>query len=154
MFISITSFKRGSSKTNLGEHIVIEMQARRHVMFDERALFYASHTYVNQLTDEELKQENWYRFIKAVYAIQFLDFDTNLAKGITRDIDHDTLIDRVKGHKMKDENYIKHYIMTDKYSGQTIGALQMIQIELPRANTFLNLKPSNTKFQQLLLERI
>lgn len=42
-------------------HYIIEMQAKRHVMFDERALFYACSTYSKQLPQDRLVRGTpWY----------------------------------------------------------------------------------------------
>ena len=125
--------------TKQGQHVVIEMQKRRHIMFDERALFYLCHTYADQLSNEALAETAWYLNLKKVYAINFVDYDTNNARGIESDKSNDTLIDRVRDNKMGDTNYIKHYMFTDQYSKQVIDHLQLIQVELPRADRILGL---------------
>ena len=51
-------------------HYIIEMQAKRHVMFDERALFYACSTFARQLSERDLSAENWYLNLKPVIALQ------------------------------------------------------------------------------------
>ncbi len=127
-----------------GVHYIIEMQAQRHVMFDERALFYACGTYARQLSERELSAENWYINLKPVIALQILDYDTNRIRGLRAEVP-DTLVDKVKEHPLPPEQFIKHYILTDK-SGQQIDYLQMIQVELPRAEKIRHLFPPQTDF--------
>jgi hypothetical protein len=52
--------------------IIIEMQAKGHVMFDEWSIFYASYTFSHQFMDEILRDKDWFKEIKLVYAIQLL----------------------------------------------------------------------------------
>jgi predicted transposase/invertase (TIGR01784 family) len=115
-------------------HYIIEMQAKRHVMFDERSLFYACSTYSRQLSEKELSEEDWYIKLKPVIALQILDYDTNRVKGIKSDVP-DTLVSRVKRHPLPDGEFTKHYLITDINSGQTIDYLQLVQVELPRAES-------------------
>jgi|JI6StandDraft_1071083.scaffolds.fasta_scaffold97670_2 predicted transposase/invertase (TIGR01784 family) len=115
-----------------GHHYVIEMQAHRHINFDERVLYYSASTYSQQLSEKELQDPMWYRNLKPTIAIQVLGYDTNRALGI-KDKVPDSLIERAKNNPLPDDQFMKHYIMTDKHSGQEIKHLQMIQIELPRA---------------------
>ncbi|CAL6058526.1 Conserved_hypothetical protein [Hexamita inflata] len=140
--------------TEKGESIVIEMQSRRHIMFDERALFYAASTFVGQMQiqkDQISTQKNtdklpsqqleWYERLKKVYTIQFIDYDSNLITGIKSQTKiEDSMIKRIKDHQMKDDQFIKHYVFYDKNgSGQEIDTLQLIQIEFPRADKIKNL---------------
>mgnify|MGYP000335801230 CR=1 FL=1 len=118
-------------RTDSGKHIVVEMQVKRHVAFDERALFYAAATYSQQISKESLGNKGWYEKLHPVYAVQIVDYDTNKIRGIKADID-DLLVDRVKAHPMEEGEFRKIYKMTDQISGQTIDHLQMIQLELPR----------------------
>lgn len=53
-------------RTQNGTHYSIEMQAKRHIMFDERALYYACATYANQLTSTQLQDEHWYHDLRPV----------------------------------------------------------------------------------------
>jgi predicted transposase/invertase (TIGR01784 family) len=115
-----------------GVHYVIEMQAHRHIYFDERALFYGASTFTQQLTEEECEDPMWYRNLKPTIAIQVLGYDSNRATGI-KDKVSDTLLERVKNNPLPEGHFMKHYMMTDTHSGQKIKHLQMIQIELPRA---------------------
>ncbi|CAO4844494.1 MAG: hypothetical protein FADNKDHG_01301 [Holosporales bacterium] len=39
----------------------------------------------------------------------------------------------------------KHYLMTDKYSGQKLDHLQMVQIELPRFQVISLPRPGETR---------
>jgi len=124
-------------RTQRGERVIVEMQARRHLMFEERALFYATATYARQLSEEERKHEDWYRNLKPVYALQILNYDTNKARGI-QDLEfEDTLVERVKEHPLPEGCYQKHYKMQDQNSGQTLDHLNLIQIELPRVREIL-----------------
>ena len=47
-------------RTKSGDHIIIEMQVRRHVYFDERALFYAASVFSGQFSEKELEKPTWY----------------------------------------------------------------------------------------------
>ena len=115
-----------------GCHYVIEMQAYRHINFDERALYYAASAYSQQLPEKEFQDPMWYRNLNPTIAIQVLGYDTNRCLGI-KDKVSDSLIERAKNNPLPDGQFMKHYVMTDKHSGQEIRHLQMIQIELPRA---------------------
>jgi predicted transposase/invertase (TIGR01784 family) len=124
-----------------GCHYVIEMQAHRHINFDERALFYAASVYSQQLPEQELRDSMWYRNLNPTIAIQVLGYDSNRARGL-KDKISDSLIERAKNNPLPENQFMKHYMMTDQGSGQVIKHLQMIQIELPRArkNVFPPLK--------------
>lgn len=126
-----------------GSHYIIEMQAQRHIHFDERALYYTAATYSQQISEEAFRDPMWYRNLNPTIAIQVLGFDTNRARGIGDKI-ADSLIERVKNNPLQDNQFMKHYVMTDKHSGQEIRHLQMIQIELPRAKK--NVFPPNKDF--------
>jgi hypothetical protein len=120
-----------------GHRYIVEMQSKRHVLFDERALFYACSVYSRQVDEKDFDDEGWYKLLKPVIAIQIVDYDSNRARGLTEKKDDgvlvdDTLIQRVKDHPLPKGQAEKHYRMTDKHSGQTINYLDMIQIELPR----------------------
>jgi len=115
-----------------GCHYVIEMQAHRHINFDERVLFYSASTFSQQLSETELQDPMWYRNLKPTIAIQVLGYDSNRALGI-KDKISDSLLERAKSNPLPEGQFMKHYLMTDKHSGQEIKHLQMIQIELPRA---------------------
>jgi len=115
-----------------GCHYVIEMQAHRHINFDERALFYAASAYSQQLPEAEFQDPMWYRNLNPTIAIQVLGYDSNRALGI-KDKISDSLVERAKNNPLPEDHFMKHYMMTDKHSGQEIKHLQMIQIELPRA---------------------
>ena len=130
-----------------GTRYIIEMQARRHVMFDERALFYACNTYGRQLSNTELEKRNWYLNLKAVLALQIINYDSENVKGMKVEGDvKDTLLERVQSRPMDEKQYIKHYELKDKYSGQTIDHFQMIQVELPRADRLKSLTPPRENF--------
>jgi len=108
------------------------MQAHRHINFDERVLYYGASTYARQISEEEFQDPMWYRNLHPVIAIQVLGYDTQRCLGIHDKIP-DSLVERAKKHPMQVGQFMKHYILTDKYSGQEIRHLQIIQIELPRA---------------------
>jgi hypothetical protein len=40
--------------------IIIEIQAKCYVIFDERSLFYASYTFSHQFTDKILREKDWF----------------------------------------------------------------------------------------------
>jgi predicted transposase/invertase (TIGR01784 family) len=115
-----------------GCHYVIEMQAHRHINFDERALYYGASAFVQQIAEKDFKDPMWYRNLNPTIAIQVLGYDSNRCLGLKDDIP-DSLLERAKQNPLPEGQFIKHYIMTDKHSGQEIKHLQMIQIELPRA---------------------
>lgn len=94
-----------------GCHYVIEMQAHRHINFDERALFYAASTYSQQLQEKEFLDPMWYRNLKPTIAIQVLGYDSNRALGI-KDHISDSLLERAKAHPLPDNQFMKHYVMT------------------------------------------
>lgn len=129
--------------TSNKDHVIIEMQMRRHTNFDERALFYAAYTFSHQLTNEELKKKEWYNNLKRVYAIQILNYDSNRATPLQSNDIKDSLPGRVKGHEMKKEDFMKHYKMTDGDSGQTLDSIQILQIELPRVKNQFQFPPRN-----------
>ncbi len=120
-------------RTKSGVHIIIEMQVRRHVYFDERALFYAASVFSRQLSEKELEKQTWYKGLMPTYAVQILGYDSNRAKGIEDEEIDDALLKKAKEHPILPNQFIKHFKMTEQQSGQTIDHLQMIQIELPRA---------------------
>jgi predicted transposase/invertase (TIGR01784 family) len=119
-------------KSKSGASYIIEMQARRHIYFDERALFYLCNTYGRQLSEAEMSNQDWYRSLKPTIALQVLDYDSNRIRGIKDDNVKDTQIQRVKDHPLNKGDYIKHYTMTDSHSKQQLDHIQMIQVELPR----------------------
>jgi predicted transposase/invertase (TIGR01784 family) len=116
-----------------GTHYIIEMQSKRHIMFDERILFYACGTFAQQLTEKELSDKNWYTNLKTVIALNVVDYNSNLVRGLTLPGTVDNMLERVRDHPLKDGDFIKHYKLTDKASGQEIDHLQLVQVELPRA---------------------
>jgi predicted transposase/invertase (TIGR01784 family) len=130
-----------------GAHYVIEMQAKRHVNFDERALFYACATYSRQIQEEGFKDPVWYKTLKPVIGIQVLDYDTNRARGIKDEDIKDTLIERVKQNPLLGGEFLKHYLMTCQKSSQKLDHLQLIQIELGRVTK--QLYPPRSDFNEL-----
>jgi hypothetical protein len=128
-----------------GESIILEIQLRRHIGFDERALFYAARAYSNSFNAKDGTEGTWYEKLKKTYSIQLLGYDSNKIIGINHPLMVDALMERVAKHPMKDGDFIKHYVMTDRFSGQQIEHLQMIQIELPRAEA-LPLFPPDAHF--------
>jgi hypothetical protein len=130
-----------------GEHLILELQLQRHIFFDERILFYAARTYSHQLDNKILATGGWYKNLKKAYAIQILGYDSNQIIGISDPVVDDSLLDRVEKHPMKTGDFMKHYVMTDRFSGQQIDHLQIIQVELPRAES-LNLFPPSREFTE------
>jgi hypothetical protein len=137
--------------TDKKDKVIIEMQARRHAMFDERALYYAAYTYSHQLSEEILKRHDWHESLRLVYAIQFLDYDTQRIRGIQskegeEDLDR-PFIDEIQAHPMGRDEFMKHYVMTDQNSGQVIRrGIHLIQIELPRVTNIKALSPGQDNF--------
>jgi hypothetical protein len=127
-----------------GCHYVIEMQAHRHINFDERVLYYAASTYSRQLPEKEFENLTWYEKLKPTIAIQILGYDTNRVLGIKDENISDSLLERARDNPLPEGQFMKHYLLTDRHSGQTIKHLQMIQIELPRARE--NLFPPQKDF--------
>ena len=130
---------------NSNIHYIVEMQAQRHVMFDERALFYAASTYSRQLTEKQLSSEDWYIKLNPVIALQILDYDTNRVRGITAVVP-DTLGERVAENPLPEGEFIKHYMLIYGKSRQVIDYLQMVQVELPRAEKIRKLFPPKQNF--------
>jgi hypothetical protein len=120
-------------------------------MFDERALYYAAYTYSHQLSEEILKRHDWHESLRLVYAIQFLDYDTQRIRGIQakegeEDLDR-PFIEEIQAHPMERDEFMKHYVMTDQNSGQTIKrGIHLIQIELPRVTSIRVLSPGQDGF--------
>jgi hypothetical protein len=139
--------------TDKKDKVIIEMQAKRHAMFDERALYYAAYTYSHQLTEEILKRHDWHESLRLVYAIQFLDYDTQRIRGIQprageEDLDR-PFIEEIQAHPMERDEFMKHYVMTDQNSGQTIRrGMHLIQIELPRVTSIKALSPEQDDFME------
>ena len=133
-----------------GAHYIVEMQSRRHVMFDERALFYARSTYARQLSEKQLREDCWFYHLKPVIALQVLNYDSNKIRGIKGILEgiKDTLIQRVKDAPMKDDQFLKHYVVVEKFSAQVIDYLQIIQVELPRAERMKELFPPSNYFTE------
>lgn len=119
-------------KANSGARYIIEMQARRHIYFDERALFYLCNTYGRQLTEAQMKSHDWYRSLKPTIALQVLDYDSNRIRGIKDASIEDTQVERVKENPLPEGEYVKHYAMTCRHSHQQLDHVHMIQVELPR----------------------
>ncbi|MDP3936124.1 MAG: PD-(D/E)XK nuclease family transposase, partial [Alphaproteobacteria bacterium] len=120
-------------KSKSGASYLVEMQARRHILFDERALFYLCNTYGRQLSEAEMRTKDWYRSLKPTIAVQVLDYDSNRIRGIKdREGIEDTQVKRVREHPLPKGDYIKHYTMKDGHSGQELDHIQMVQVELPR----------------------
>jgi hypothetical protein len=139
--------------TDKKDKVIIEMQAKRHTMFDERALYYAAYTYSHQLSEEILKRHDWHESLRLVYAIQFLDYDTQRIRGIQpregeEDLDR-PFIDEIQAHPMRRDEFMKHYVMRDQNSGQTIKrGIHLIQIELPRVTSIKALSPEQDDFME------
>jgi predicted transposase/invertase (TIGR01784 family) len=130
-------------RTKSGERFIVEMQVKRHLLFDERALHFACLTYSTQLSAEERRDEHRFHALKPVIVIQVLDYDSNRVRGVQlpEGVKSDPLIERVSENPLKEGQYIKHYMLTDSNSGQqVINHLQMIQVELPRAKRTLKEK--------------
>jgi hypothetical protein len=139
------------AKTQGRNSVIIEMQARRHTMFDERALYYAAYTYSHQLSEEILPEPDWYKGLKPVYAIQFLDYDTQRIRGIQpregeEDLDQ-LFLQEVKAHPMPEDAFMKYYVMVDQFSSQKVKrGIHLIQIELPRVTRIRGLSPRQEDF--------
>jgi len=128
-----------------GLHYIIEMQARRHSMFEERGLFYACSTYSQQLSEKDFQSRKWYLGLKPTIALHILDYDTNLVRGTNEPIDQ-RFVKEVQEFPMKEDQFIKHFILTDALSGQKIKDLQIIQVELPRAVKLKTMFPPSKSF--------
>ena len=127
--------------TNSGAIVNIEMQNARHLMFDQRALFYLCSIYTGQKTLSEVNEHPWYTGLKKAYSINFLNYDTNKLSGMANNSGViDVLFESASEHPLDEKQYISHYVMTEKISGRVNDYIQMIQIELPRAETRLDLK--------------
>lgn len=132
-------------KTDKGHLVIVEMQARRHENFDERVLFYAASTYARQLTALQYASHTWYNELQPVVAVQIVDYDSNKIRGIKTERE-DKMLNRVKNHPMKDKQFVKNYVLHDQESGQSTDHIQLVQIELPRANAVHRLFPPEPGF--------
>lgn len=141
-------------KDQNGNSLIVELQRGRHINFDERALFHAAFTFAYFQGVESLKRENgkfitsnkWYKNLKKVYALQIVDYDSNLVRGIKDDCCDDRLYREAKKHPMKDDQYFKHYLFMDVMSGQKLDSIQLVQVELPRADKIKTLFPARKDF--------
>ncbi|MDR2681697.1 MAG: PD-(D/E)XK nuclease family transposase [Holosporaceae bacterium] len=134
--------------TNRLEHVTIELQLYRHILFDERALAYAAVAYLQQLEGpRKIPASEWYKSLRKTYAVQFLNYDSNKITGIADPYITDPMIKRVREHPMKDGYFMKWYVFTDKFSGQEIDHIQLLQIELPRAE-MMGLFPPSRDFNE------
>jgi hypothetical protein len=112
----------------------VELQLHRHLLFDERAVAYLAIAYLQQLEDRRDKPAGeWYKALRKTYAVQFLNYNSNKITGISDPHIVDPLLKRVREHPMKDGCFMKWYVFTDKFSGQELDYIQLIQVELPRA---------------------
>jgi hypothetical protein len=145
------------ARTKGNGSVIIEMQAKRHVMFDERSLLYAAYAYCHQFSDEVLGEGSWFEQIRPVYAVQLIDYDTNIVRGqgsSTKNYGLDQVfVDEVRSHPMKKDVFMKHYVMADVMnewgSGQKITrGIHMIQIELPRVGAIRSLSPDEEGFME------
>ncbi|MDR2371994.1 MAG: Rpn family recombination-promoting nuclease/putative transposase [Puniceicoccales bacterium] len=139
------------AKTQGRDSVIIEMQARRHIMFDERALYYAAYTYSHQLSEATSGRPDWYEGLKPVYAIQFLDYDTQRIRGIQPRKGEEDLnqlfLQEVQAHPMPEDAFMKYYVMVDRLSGQEVKrGIHLIQIELPRVTRIRGLSPGQSGF--------
>ncbi len=114
-----------------GTHYVLEMQVCRKEMFDYRALFYACSTFSGQLSEKVLGTKEWYSRLKPVIAIHVLDYNT---AGDTREL------------LSEPADCVSHFCLNSKSSNQTIDALQVVQIVLPRAEEVKKLYPPAADF--------
>ncbi len=132
--------------SDTGKHFIVDMQSRtrRHVMFDERTLYYTCSTYSDQLPGSlsVLNGQDWYSHLKPGIALQVLDYDSQKVRGIKTHVP-DSLVEIVRSNPLKEGQYIKHYILTDEISGQKINHMQLIQIELSRAKATQTFPPTD-----------
>eukprot|EP01041_Mallomonas_annulata_P013350 gene13350-28288_t len=66
--------------TEKGIRYNIEIQVRRHAMYDERTLFCSDNTYAEQkhlLSDAQLQGNDWYKHLNTSIIFQILDYDIN-----------------------------------------------------------------------------
>mmetsp|Transcript_18859 Transcript_18859/g.47942 ORF Transcript_18859/g.47942 Transcript_18859/m.47942 type:complete len:387 (-) Transcript_18859:28-1188(-) len=117
-------------KVQSGSSCIVEMQSKRHLLFDERALYYLCYTYWRQIGNQPRK--DWYLELKPTIALQILDYDSNKVKGIAHEDVEDLLKIRSEKHPLPEGHYVKHYVMQDQVSKQALSHLHMIQVELPR----------------------
>ena len=135
-------------KSSKGEHYIVEMQAKRHDHFDERALYYACYTYSHQLTKKDLNNSKWFNNLKPVIALQILDYNSNLINNPGEEVPQSKAqaYNRVKDNLLPQGEFRKHYVFRDMISNQVIHHLQLIQVELPRAETRKKLFPPSDSF--------
>jgi hypothetical protein len=103
------------------------------------------------LSEEILPEPDWYKGLKPVYAIQFLDYDTQRIRGIQarkgeKDLDQ-LFLQEVKAHPMPEDAFMKYYVMVDQFSSQKVKrGIHLIQIELPRVTRIRGLSPRQEDF--------
>lgn len=132
--------------SSTGVHYVVEMQRKRHVCFDERVLFYTCATYSTQLTQSQFASRDWYTKLKPIVGLQFLNFDTNRAAGISSGNVPDTLPARVRANPLAPDQFRKEFVLKDRVSGQEVDALRLVQVELPRSELGRKLFPPEPSF--------
>lgn len=124
--------------TSNNSHVIVEMQVRRHIQFDERAVYYTAATYFRQLSEQQKRAGDWYRHLMPVYALQVLGYDSNQVRGILDECLEDELVERVRAHPLPEGCYMKHFVLYDKNSGQELPqCMNMLQLELPRVKEVL-----------------
>ncbi|WP_455625081.1 Rpn family recombination-promoting nuclease/putative transposase [Parabacteroides sp.] len=107
-------------ETDKGERIIIEMQNREQPNFKDRALYYLSHSVVEQGV-----KGTWDYKLAAVYGVFFLNF--------TLDEENETGGNRIASGK--GEKFRKDIILADRETGQVFNPkFRQIYIELPRFN--------------------
>jgi hypothetical protein len=115
-----------------GTHCIMEMQNRSHERFDQRALFYACATYSNQVIRRSSSDSPWFESLRPVYAVQVLGYIPE--RGCVARFDAGVNPDGSGEHHVAiNRHYISRFSMKDSRRGEAIDTVQMMQIELPRA---------------------
>ena len=103
-------------ETDKGERIIIEMQNREQPHFKDRALYYLSHSVVEQGI-----KGTWDYELAAVYGVFFLNFTLDEENGSDKN--------------GKEEKFRRDIILADRETGQVFNPkFRQIYIELPRFN--------------------
>lgn len=129
-----------------GLHYVVEMQTKRHVFFNEPALFYACATYASQLSRANLSNRDWHTNLKPVVALQVLNYDTNSTSGISSSSVEDSLPGRTRVNPLPEGGFTKDFVLKGRVSGQQLHSVRLVQVELVRARRNRSLFPPDSSF--------
>ena len=123
--------------SNGGAHYVVEIQTLEHVVLDQVALFYACSVFSRQLSDNELC-DKWNHDIKSVITLQIIKYDH----------DETSLTSPVHAAPLTENLFMKNFMLTSR-SNEVIEDIQIVQVELPKANRIKKLFPPRIDFTRI-----